>query len=233
MTQLDEAKFEGKVPKGQWFRALVTSAIANDGAKMPAFSQGTYVWARRDRDGWLVVNRDRGTRLLLTTTAAKRHLETLYVPQPLEGRLESAVGSPTGDDKIVIKESLAVSEDDLTEETILVKPEKAGWFQARLLSHIIRDGHKLADFHKRLIVAVRKEGSSWHVVNPKGDGVRLTQRAYSRYVDPIFVPKVADSMEAHSLDGVIGTARKQPLTRVEHKESFARELRKYLRECHA
>ena len=227
-----EESFEHSVPSGTWFRILLDSAIEHNGEKLGAFPSGLYAWAQKNGDAWSIVNRDLRTRVILSSAAAVKYVETLYVPKPLEARLASQVAGVKADTNPAIAEWTR-SEDQLSEETILIKPDDAGWFEGTLTSHIMRDGKKLSDFHKKLVVAVRKEGNVWHVVNPKGGSVRLTQKAYSRYVDPIFVPKVADPIEAHQLDGMAGILKKQPEIRIESREAFRRELQCYLAGLHA
>ena len=227
-----EESFEHSVPSGRWFMVLLKKPIESEGKKLGAFSQGLYLWAQKNGDSWSIVNREKRQRVILTKAAAKRHVETIYVPRPLEAGLAAKVKGAKADTNPAIAEWMR-SEEELTEETILVKPEDAGWFEGTLISHIMRDGTKLADFHKRLVVAVRKEGEHWHVVNPKGASVRLTKKAYDRYVDPIFVPKMANPIEDHALDAVIGVTKRQPEVRIEAREALARELHCYLRGIYA
>jgi hypothetical protein len=227
---LDES-FEHSVPSGKWFRILVNVAIEHEGKKLGAFPQGLYAFAQKNGDAWSIVNRDLRERVIMTSSAAMKFVETLYAPKPLEDRLSSKVKGVKADMNPAIAEWMR-SEDQLSEETIIIRPEDAGWFEGTLTSQIMREGKKLSDFYKKLVVAVRKEGDVWHVVNHKGGSVRLTQKAYARYVDAIYVPKLADPIEAHQLDAIVGGKKKPPI-RVESREAFCRELQCYLAESYA
>jgi len=201
---------EKSTPKDQWFRADYKGSD-----KRYAAFKGNPVWVKRVGSEWWVVNAAETAGASMDTATVKKSLESIYAPRQAGSAMNKqldgvSMQNPIAE-SVVTRLTWHLAEiEDITEERLLKVPPTGRWQRGVVKGQPKRNGKRLADFYRGVDVWVRQHGDELHIVNPKRKTkILISKSAVNKYIDIVYGPHVANPIEGHRLDGVVGKLKKQ------------------------